>query len=154
MEKWAKAIRRTDRKLRPGIDCVCEKHFDETCLNRYYETKMLDGSINQIERGRLRLKNNAVPTIFPDSPQYLTRKKQKKKTMAGPNTYLNDNISNTINNITETFNNLHSLLKNMELPDHWFFSFSHGSLVLGCLDSNIDLIKKIIISDNDLNLKV
>ena len=30
MEKWAKSIPRADRKLRPGIDNVCEKHFDES----------------------------------------------------------------------------------------------------------------------------
>jgi len=78
LEKWAKAIPRADRELRPGIDSVCEKHFDETYLNRYFETKMPD-SINQIKRDRIVLKNNAVPSIFPDFPQYLTRKKLVEK---------------------------------------------------------------------------
>jgi len=35
--------------------------------------------------------------------------------------YLNDNISNTIDNISETHNNLQYELKNMILPIGWFF---------------------------------
>lgn len=35
-----KAIPRADRELRPGIDSVCEKHFDESYFDRYFETKL------------------------------------------------------------------------------------------------------------------
>ncbi|CAI6362420.1 unnamed protein product [Macrosiphum euphorbiae] len=154
LEKWAKAIPRADRELRPGIDSVCEKHFDETYLNRYFETKLPDGSINQIKRDRIVLKNNAVPSIFPDLPKYLTRKRPIEKMIAEKKILFNDNISNTTDHVSETFNNLYDHLKNMELPDEWFFTYLHRSLVLGNLDSNYELIKKIIISNNDLNLKV
>jgi len=60
--------------LHPVIDNVCKKHLDETYLDRYFESNLPDGSINQIERDRIRLKNNAILSIFPDLPQYLTRK--------------------------------------------------------------------------------
>ncbi|XP_029347789.1 uncharacterized protein LOC107885227 isoform X1 [Acyrthosiphon pisum] len=161
LEKWVKAIPRADRELRPGIDSVCEKHFDETYLNRYFETKSPDGSINQIKRDRIILKNNAIPSIFPDLPQYLTKKRPIEKIIAEkkilfnnyiPNTI--DDISNTTDHVSETFNNLHDILKNMSLPDGWFFTYLNRSLVLGNLDSNYELIKKIIVSNNDLNLKV
>ncbi|XP_025195264.1 uncharacterized protein LOC112594598 [Melanaphis sacchari] len=41
----------------------------------------------------------------------------------------------------------------MELSAAWYFCCAHSSLILGYLDSNHELIKKIIISSNDLNLK-
>eukprot|EP00102_Acyrthosiphon_pisum_P011852 XP_008180763.1 PREDICTED: uncharacterized protein LOC103308705 isoform X1 [Acyrthosiphon pisum] len=161
LEKWVKAIPRADRELRPGIDSVCEKHFDETYLNRYFETKLPDGSINQIKRDRIILKNNAIPSIFPDLPQYLTKKRPIEKIIAEKKILFNnyipnkiDDISNTTDHVSETFNNLHDILKNMSLPDGWFFTYLNRSLVLGNLDSNYELIKKIIVSNNDLNLKV
>lgn len=135
--------------MRPGIDSLCEKHFDETYLNRYFETKLPDGSINQIKRDRIILKNNAVPSIFPDLPKYLTRKRPIEKIIAEKKILFNDNMPNTIDNISnttdhvsETFNNWHDNLKNMEFPDEWFFTYLHRSLVLGNLDSNYELIKK------------
>lgn len=143
----------TDRELRPGIDSVCEKHFDESYLDRYFETKLPGGSINQIERDRIRLKNDAIPSIFPDLPHYLNRKKPIERIIAEKKILFNDNISNTTDHISETFNHLRDILKNMALPDEWFFTYLHRSLVLGNLDSNYELIKKII-SNNDLNLKV
>ncbi|KAL4120552.1 hypothetical protein QTP88_013222 [Uroleucon formosanum] len=80
LTQWVKAIPRSDRNLRSGIDCVCEKHFAETSLIKYFETKMADGSIQKIERGRILLKENSVPSLFPDLPHYLSSKTKKKKT--------------------------------------------------------------------------
>lgn len=82
LEKRVKAIPRADWELRPGIDSVCEKHFDETYLNRYFETKLPDSSINQIKRDKIKLKNNAIPSIFPNLPQYSTKKRQMEKIIA------------------------------------------------------------------------
>jgi len=124
-------------------------------------TKLPDGSINQIKRDTIILINNAIPLIFPDLPQYLTKKRPIEKIIAEkkilfnnyiPNTI--DNISNTTDHVSETFNNLHDILKKKSLPDGWFFTYLNRSLVLGNLDSNYELIKKIIVSNNDLNLKV
>jgi len=98
--------------LSPEIDSLCEKHFDETYLNRYFETKLPVGSINQIKRDRIILKNNAVPSIFPDLPKYLTRNGPIEKIIAEKKILFNDNMPNTIDNISnttdhvsETFNN-------------------------------------------------
>lgn len=115
---------------------------------------MPDSSINRIKRDRILLKKNAIPTIFPDLPQHLTTKKHIKKTIAEQNVYSNNNISNTNEFISETYNNLQDQFKNMVIPNGWFFSSSYCSLLLGYLNSNHELIKKIIISENDLNLKV
>jgi len=140
--------------LRPGIDSVCEKHFDETYISRYFETEMPDGSVNRIERDRLLLKKNAIPSIFSDLPRYLTMNKPTKKKIVEQNICSNENISGSIDNISEIYANLQNKLKNMKLPDDWFFCYAYSSLVLGYLDSNHELIKKIIISNKDLHLKV
>jgi len=156
LNEWTKAIPRSDRKLRPSIDSVCEIHFEENSLVRYFENKMPNGSIHRIRRDRLLLKKNAIPSIFPDLPQYLTTKKlirnipTKRKLCSKELT-----ISNETYNIADNFNCLRDTLKNMELPNsQWFFSCAHNSLVLGYLDSNFELVKNIIISENDLNVKV
>lgn len=140
--------------MRPGIDCVCEKHFDESYLERYFETKMPDGSVNRIQRERVLLKNNAIPSIFPDLTQYSTTKKRFRKIITKRDVYSNDNILNATDNISEAYNNLQDTLKNMTLPDEWFFSCAYNSLVLGYLDCNYEVVKKIIISNSDLNLRV
>lgn len=140
--------------MRPGIDSVCEKHFDETYISRYFETEMPDGSVNRIERDRLLLKKNAIPSIFSDLPRYLTMNKPTKKKIVEQNICSNENISGSIDNISEIYANLQNKLKNMKLPDDWFFCYAYSSLVLGYLDSNHELIKKIIISNKDLHLKV
>lgn len=139
--------------MRPGIDFVCEKHFDETYISRYFETKMPDGSVNLIERGRLLLKKNAIPSIFSDLP-CLTMNKPTKKKIAEQNICSIETISSSIDNISKIHANLQNTLKNMKLPDDWFFCYAHSSLVLGYLDSNHELIKRIIISNKDLHLKV
>lgn len=94
-------------------------------------------------------------------PQYLTRKKPIERIIVEKMILFNDNISNTIYNISnttdhisETFNHLRDILKNMALPDEWCFTYLNRSLVLGNLDSNYEIIKKNITSNNDLNLKV
>jgi len=115
---------------------------------------MPDGSINRIERDRLLLKKNAIPSIFSDLPRYLTMNKPTKKKIVEQNICSNENISGSIDNISEIYANLQNKLKNMKLPDDWFFCYAYSSLVLGYLDSNHELIKKIIISNKDLHLKV
>jgi len=58
---------------------VCEKHFDETSLIKYFEIEMADGSIQKIERDRILLKENSVPSLFPDLPHYLSSKTKNRK---------------------------------------------------------------------------
>lgn len=57
--------------LRPGIDTVCQKHFSDDNLIKYFESIMPDGSIHKIERRVLKLKKDAVPSIFQELPKYL-----------------------------------------------------------------------------------
>ena len=66
LEKWRNAVPRKDRLLET-TDVICEKHFEESCIDRQIFLKNADGSVLQvIQRQRPKLKVGAVPTIFPN----------------------------------------------------------------------------------------
>ncbi|CAI6373515.1 unnamed protein product [Macrosiphum euphorbiae] len=133
LTQWIKAIPRSVRNLRPRIDCVCEKHFDETSLIKYFETKMADGSIKKIEKDRILLKENAVPSLFPDLPFYLSSKTKNGKQP--------DKIENQ--------------LKKTILPDATFITKIKDDLIIGWLNNDNDtMFKKIIIYKSNLKIQV
>lgn len=43
-------------------DLICELHFVENDIERFYVTQLPDGSINKIEGGRVKLREGAVST--------------------------------------------------------------------------------------------
>lgn len=161
MKKWIRAIRHPYKKLRPGIDFVCEQHFEEDCLSRFYETKMPDGTIHRIKRGRILLKSDAVPSIFPFSTRCLPIKKQNRKSprkrnvrTKSPDIVDHVPVECTIDNHEMSFDDLKCKLKTLPLPsEQWFFSCVDNSLVLGKLNSDLDIGKKIVVTE-DLTLKV
>lgn len=63
LEKWNKAIQRYNKELKAG-DKICELHFKEDEIDRFYETLLPDGTVWRIERLKVALKNGVVPTIF------------------------------------------------------------------------------------------
>lgn len=60
-------------------DCVCALHFPAEDISCFYETKLVDGTIDRIKRGVPQLKANALPRIFPNLPSYLTNSKKPRK---------------------------------------------------------------------------
>ena len=58
---------------------VCHEHFKIDDFELYYETKMPDGTVSRIKRGRAKLKDDAVPSIFPEYPTYYQPKVTKRK---------------------------------------------------------------------------
>ncbi|XP_015922761.1 uncharacterized protein [Parasteatoda tepidariorum] len=68
---WKKAIPRADRMLRP-TDFVCELHFKKEEILKYFETKLPNGVIHRILRGRKGLVPGAIPSIFPNVPGHST----------------------------------------------------------------------------------
>ncbi|XP_065202890.1 uncharacterized protein LOC135833158 [Planococcus citri] len=75
-KKWQRKIPRNGFKL---TDKVCEIHFKEDEIIRFYETKLTDGTIHRIERDNPRLKPGAVPSIFPNLPKYLSFEVKQRK---------------------------------------------------------------------------
>ncbi|KAL6960123.1 hypothetical protein U1Q18_048513, partial [Sarracenia purpurea var. burkii] len=83
--KWQQRIPRKDRVIKPG-DRVCEKHFSSDQIIKAFEVSSLpNGETFRIPREKARLKDGAVPSIFPNCPKYLSsvpkkpRKSPKKR---------------------------------------------------------------------------
>ncbi|XP_049272419.1 uncharacterized protein LOC125758823 [Rhipicephalus sanguineus] len=65
-EQWARNIKRGDKEL--TNDCVvCERHFEATFIQRTC-SHLINGEVVEIPT------EDAVPTIIPDAPKYLTKK--------------------------------------------------------------------------------
>lgn len=75
--KWARNIPRSDKSLK--LNCrVCEKHFDEQYISRYF-VHIIKSVEEKIPRQNPVLKDGAVPTIFPNLPKYLSSVPKKRK---------------------------------------------------------------------------
>ncbi|KAH9383615.1 hypothetical protein HPB48_025308 [Haemaphysalis longicornis] len=77
-EAWRRAVPRADKSL-DARSALCEHHFDEQYIDRCF-THVIKGETVEIPRERPLLKADAVPTIFPNVPAYLSKKAPKKRT--------------------------------------------------------------------------
>lgn len=69
--KWQNRIKRGDRMLKKN-DKVCSLHFQDEFILKTFDTLMPDGTVHSIKRDKYSLKKGAIPTLFPNSPAYLT----------------------------------------------------------------------------------
>lgn len=76
-EQWARNIKRADKELTTD-SVVCERHFDESFIERTYR-HVVNGEVVEIPRDRRSLSDDAVPTVFPDAPKYFTKKAPVKR---------------------------------------------------------------------------
>lgn len=77
--QWQRNIPRADMCL-SATSAVCELHFEESCVERYYtDSHVINGEVVRLKRDRPVLKPDAVPTIFPNLPKYLSKKLPKKR---------------------------------------------------------------------------
>ncbi|XP_064462616.1 uncharacterized protein LOC135373324 [Ornithodoros turicata] len=82
--QWQRNIPRKDKELEAN-SVVCELHFDERFIDRHYAGRVvINGEVVQMGRERLRLKPDAVPTIFPNCPFYLSKKLPQKRKERNP----------------------------------------------------------------------
>uniref|UniRef100_A0A131YYW0 THAP-type domain-containing protein n=1 Tax=Rhipicephalus appendiculatus TaxID=34631 RepID=A0A131YYW0_RHIAP len=72
--RWQRYVppRANGQRLTPN-SALCERHFDPQFVQRYFE-HTINGQLVRIKRGIPCLTPDAVPTIFPDSPSYYTRR--------------------------------------------------------------------------------
>lgn len=76
--QWIKAIPRKD--WNPSATAVvCCEHFSDSDIIRFDNYLKEDGSLQQILLRRPRLKETAVPSIFPNLPYYLSVKNIQKR---------------------------------------------------------------------------
>ncbi|XP_018568174.1 RE1-silencing transcription factor B-like [Anoplophora glabripennis] len=75
LSKWQEAIAREDRPITPK-DYVCEKHFkDDDILRR----RIIKDVVEEYQRPRL--KPDAIPSIFPDLPEFILKMVKKRRKM-------------------------------------------------------------------------
>ncbi|KAG0427889.1 hypothetical protein HPB47_025099 [Ixodes persulcatus] len=81
--EWARNIKREDKVLDETC-VVCSCHFDERYIEKTFK-HIINSELVELDRERPVLTDDAVPTIFPDAPSYLTRpvaKKRKERNLA------------------------------------------------------------------------
>ncbi|KAH8023789.1 hypothetical protein HPB51_017159 [Rhipicephalus microplus] len=80
---WERAILRADKP--PEKSCVvCAAHFDERFIVHSYE-HVITGELVEIPRDRTTLTADAIPTIFPNGPAYLSKKLPAKRETVSSN---------------------------------------------------------------------
>ncbi|KAH7934057.1 hypothetical protein HPB49_020921 [Dermacentor silvarum] len=72
LSKWERNLRRADKSL-TEVSAVCEHHFEAHCILRDY-VHVIDGVEVRIPRGKPSLAPNAIPTLLPQCPAYLSVK--------------------------------------------------------------------------------
>ncbi|KAH7957404.1 hypothetical protein HPB52_018565 [Rhipicephalus sanguineus] len=80
---WERLIPRADKSLEKNC-VVCEAHLDERFIVRTYK-HVINGETVQIRRDRPCLTPDAIRTVFPNVPSYLTKKLQPKRKTAASN---------------------------------------------------------------------
>jgi len=75
---WNKKIPRADKNL-TAKDCVCELHFLAEYIIKEKVFKEADGKDIQYELCKPKLVAEAIPTLFPNLPKYLSDKTMKRK---------------------------------------------------------------------------
>jgi THAP domain len=69
LELWRKAIPRVGLLL--PTHNICELHFEERCILKTY-TCIINGQKVETPRGKWELTKDAIPTLFPSLPKYLS----------------------------------------------------------------------------------
>jgi hypothetical protein len=80
-DKWYKSIPRNpeEYKNNNGPPVVCEKHFATDFILREDKVTPPDGTVLSVLRKRPKLIENAYPTIFPNTPSYLSTEPPRKR---------------------------------------------------------------------------
>ncbi|KAH8030659.1 hypothetical protein HPB51_010593 [Rhipicephalus microplus] len=77
LQEWARNIKRGDKVLDETC-VVCSRHFDDRYIQRTFK-HVINGEDVEFDRERPSLTPDAVPTIFPDGPAYLTKPVPRKR---------------------------------------------------------------------------
>ncbi|XP_075732796.1 uncharacterized protein LOC142775331 [Rhipicephalus microplus] len=88
--KWARAIPRADKPLQEN-SAVCAKHFDERFIQREFR-HIVNGVEVSIPRDVPLLRDDAVPTLFPNLPKYISKTLPKERKRQGSNS-MEENMS-------------------------------------------------------------
>ncbi|KAH9384120.1 hypothetical protein HPB48_026106 [Haemaphysalis longicornis] len=74
-KQWERNLHRKDKPLCDSA--VCERHFESHYIQRYY-VHIINGQEVRFPRGTVGLAADAVPTLLPDLPAYLSKVSKKR----------------------------------------------------------------------------
>lgn len=75
-KQWERNLHRKDKPLCKS-SAVCERHFEPRYIQRDY-VHIINGLEVRVRRGKAGLAANAVPTLLPDLPAYLSKVSKKR----------------------------------------------------------------------------
>jgi len=78
--KWIRVIPRQDLVVHDKT-VVCKKHFSEQFIIRVDSVTRDDGTVLSVPRKRLKLTADANPSLFPNTPSYLSSEPARKRRM-------------------------------------------------------------------------
>lgn len=76
-KQWDRNLHRKDKTL-SETSAVCERHFEEHFILRDY-VHVVNGQEVKIPRGKPALTDDAVPTLLPDLPAYLSKETRQRR---------------------------------------------------------------------------
>jgi hypothetical protein len=153
-QAWLKAIPRDD--FTPSSSSVvCQLHFHSTDIVRYDKQLQPDGSTKELLLNKPRLKDNAIPSIFPNLPSYLTKLKPKERN--DPQSRRNavcqrqiDNVTNFLNSdVIIDFNDLKNKISTEVNMSGWEFKITDNGIyffTLNFSNNNLTIDTSIYVS--------
>lgn len=149
---------------------VCEKHFkDDEIVRRTTFHNEITGEVISAPLKRLRLKEDAIPSIFPGCPAYLSndtksREGPQEKKVRLEQAAIEKSIAESMNTKKEyasktefqTFEKLQNCLKNSTISSHWTVIVKVDNLLILniSVNENIPILNYAITITNELNLNV
>ncbi|KAJ8917399.1 hypothetical protein NQ315_002423 [Exocentrus adspersus] len=105
LNKWQEAIARGDRPITPK-DYVCEKHFKEDDILR---RRIIKDVVEEYQRPRL--KPDAIPSIFPELPEFVLKMVKKRRKTEDPKSTQTSEVSKITENETRNRVNIDEDIK-------------------------------------------
>lgn len=150
---WSKTMKDLGEQFTRGSfsknKAICELHFTEENISRYFETTIVNGTAVSIEREVPRLKENAIPTIFTKkiSEERIVIKKSGDEPLSWSN--LRERCLNL-----KLFDAVNVNVEKMSLPDGWNCLKHSGHLVFIYITEDENFTSKKLIVDKEMNARV
>lgn len=161
--QWLRKIPTEFSKLKNLV--VCVKHFPESSVIKV-DKIMVDGVLKEYPREIPKLIENAIPTIFPNLPSYLSEQQSKVRRLADRETEILDaTVMESIaehkkflkeNSIATTEDVIKHLQGFSEKQDCWVVLRKQEKLALCCMKTDIEcpVVSSCIIIEQNLNFTV
>ncbi|XP_049269282.1 uncharacterized protein LOC125757644 [Rhipicephalus sanguineus] len=162
--KWKRAIRREDVDIDTQRDPkVCELHFKAEYLRTTTTYTDSNGRTIEVPMSLTRLTEDAVPTMFPNSPAYLSdcapvreepdskrKRREADQLQKVIQMSLSSHEEDERKNRVASFEQLVSQLSELKLSDYWIVSSTEAAIMFLHIQSNTlppEVERSVVVSD-------